>query len=117
MDDEITRLDTNQSKVPTIDPYICGIIQEHQQIWAYTNKQTQHDMFLASSYYRDFLEANPEYAESKFGVGYTVWMEALAVHAAFITIPGHGHSNLFPFKNISRFGHGHTKIIPIKNHI
>ena len=87
MDDEITRLDTNQSKVPTIDPYICGIIQEHQQIWAYTNKQTQHDMFLASSYYRDFLEANPKYAESKSGVGYTVWMEALAEVASFVSNP------------------------------
>ena len=44
-------------------------------------------MFLASSYYRDFLEANPEYAESKFGVGYTVWMEALAEVASFVSNP------------------------------
>ena len=78
MDDDITHLDTKQDKIPTIDPSTGGIIQEHQQIWAYTNKQNQHDMFLASSYYRDFLEANTEYAESKFGVGYTVWIEALA---------------------------------------
>ena len=54
---------------------------------SYTNKQTQHDMFLASNYYRDFLEANPEYAESKFGVGYTVWMEALSEVASFVSNP------------------------------
>ena len=44
-------------------------------------------MFLASSYYRDFLEANPKYADSKFGVGYTVWMEALAEVASFVSNP------------------------------
>ena len=93
MDDEITRLDTNQSKIPIIDPSTGGIIKEHQRIWAYTNKQTQHDMFLASSYYRDFLEANPEYAESKSGVGYLTVAASNSIFNPFIRYVGAVHNN------------------------
>jgi len=83
LDDDYTRLDTNQGKVDVIDPATGEIVSVHRRIWCVsTNKRQQHELFLSSDYYKQFQAEN-----NNATAGYTVWMEVLLQVGTFVSNP------------------------------
>ena len=56
LDDEYTRLDTNQKLIDNvIDPRSGDEVPVHRRVWKHTNKEYQHQLFLKSEHYTYYM--------------------------------------------------------------
>ena len=67
LDNDYTRLDTNQDLVEVIDPRSDKETTEHKRIWLIVNNEQQHSLFLSSDHYVKFQQEHTG-ASASYGI-------------------------------------------------
>ena len=82
LDDDYTRLDTNQGLLQVIDPRTGEETTEHKRIWLIVNKEQQHSLFLSSDHYAKFQQEH-----NGASVSYGIWHDVMDKVGSIVSNP------------------------------